>query len=69
MTISEDPFAKQLRESIAAFYNAIDRLGLPAMTSACELLQLDRLVRRYPQAARKSLELHYQDEGRKQQRL
>ena len=61
MTTPEDPFARQVRESVAAFYRAIDRLGLPALTSACELLQLDRLVRRYPDAAAKSLELYHRE--------
>ncbi len=45
-------------ESVAGFYAAVDEFGLPAVTSACELLQLDRLVRRYPAAARKALALH-----------
>lgn len=54
----EDPFPRKLMESISAFYAALDESGLPALTAACELLQLDRLVRRYPAAARKALALH-----------
>ncbi|GAB3980455.1 hypothetical protein GCM10029978_078560 [Actinoallomurus acanthiterrae] len=53
-----DPIARATLESVRAFNAAIDRLGLPAMTAACELTQLDRLIRRYPEAARKSLQLH-----------
>ena len=32
MTIAEDPVARRVRESVAAFYDAIDRFGLPALT-------------------------------------
>jgi hypothetical protein len=53
-----DPVARATLESVRAFNAVIDRLGLPAMTAACELMQLDRLVRRYPEAARKSLQLY-----------
>lgn len=53
-----DPVVRQALESVRAFNAAIDRLGLPAMTSACELTQLDRLIRKYPAAARKSLQLY-----------
>ncbi|MCO5967684.1 hypothetical protein [Actinoallomurus soli] len=56
-----DPVARAALESVRAFNAAIDRLGLPAMTAACELTQLDRLVRRYPEAARKSLQLLEQE--------
>lgn len=52
-------------ESVADFYAALDEFGLPVLTSACELLQLDRLVRRYPAAARKAITLHRQAAGRK----
>lgn len=55
---AEDPFPRKLMESISSFYTALDESGLPALTAACELLQLDRLVRRYPAAARKALALH-----------
>lgn len=54
----DDPFARKVMESVAGFYTAVDELGLPAVTAACELLQLDRLIRRYPAAARKALALH-----------
>ncbi|WP_345433728.1 hypothetical protein [Actinoallomurus vinaceus] len=55
-----DPIARAALESVRAFNAAIDRLGLPAVTPACELTQLDRLVRKYPEAARKSLQLYDQ---------
>ncbi|MEV5752374.1 hypothetical protein AB0L00_31540 [Actinoallomurus sp. NPDC052308] len=53
-----DPIARATLESVRALNAAIDRLGLSAATAACELTQLDRLVRRYPDAARKSLEMY-----------
>jgi hypothetical protein len=64
-----DPIARAALESVRAFNAAIDRFRLPAMAAACELTQLDRLVRKYPEAARKSLELyeqsrHSRSEGR-----
>ncbi|GAA4632526.1 hypothetical protein GCM10023196_066270 [Actinoallomurus vinaceus] len=67
MTATEDPVARRVRESIAAFYDAIDRFGLSAVTPACELIQLDRLVRRYPQAASKSLELYRPEQSQEQE--
>lgn len=51
------PVEELLRRSIETFYGFIDRLGLPAVSEACALMQLDRLVRRYPAAARESLRL------------
>jgi hypothetical protein len=57
-----DPIVRRAMESVRTFWAAIDRLGLPAMTSACELTQLDRLVRKYPHAARKSLALYDQEQ-------
>ncbi|GAA4614727.1 hypothetical protein GCM10023195_64430 [Actinoallomurus liliacearum] len=53
-----DPIARATLESVRALNAAIDRLGLPAVTAACELTQLDRLVRKYPEAARKSLQMY-----------
>ncbi len=51
------PVDEQLRRSVETFYRVVDRLGLPAVSEACALMQLDRLVRRYPAAARESLRL------------
>ncbi len=48
---------EQLRRSVETLYRFIDTRGLPAVSEACALMQLDRLVRRYPAAARKSLGL------------
>lgn len=53
-----DPVAQAVLESVRTLSAAIDRLGLAAMTPACELTQLDRLIRKYPEAARKSLEMY-----------
>jgi hypothetical protein len=66
-----DPVARAVLESIRTFNAAIDRLGLPAMTAACELTQLDRLIRRYPDAARKSLEMYerHRRPGRERRQL
>jgi hypothetical protein len=58
-----DPIARATLESVRAFNAAIDRLGLPAITAACELAQLDRLIRKYPEAASKSLQLYEHEMG------
>lgn len=47
----------ELRRSVATLYALIDAQGIPAVSEACALMQLDRLVRRYPAAARMSLRL------------
>jgi hypothetical protein len=48
---------ERLRRSVETMYAFIDMYGLPAVSEACALMQLDRLVRRYPAAARMSLRL------------
>lgn len=59
MTAEPDPprADERLRRSVETLYRFIDSRGLPAVSEACALMQLDRLVRRYPAAARKSLGL------------
>lgn len=51
------PAEERLRRSVEALHHFIDVRGLPAVSEAFALMQLDRLVRRYPAAARKSLQL------------
>lgn len=48
----------ELMRSIDALHAALDAIGVPGVSEAAELIRLDRLVRRYPEAARKSLELY-----------
>lgn len=48
---------ERLRRSVETLYAFIDTHGLPTASEACALMQLDRLVRRYPAAARMSLRL------------
>ncbi|MEV5706720.1 hypothetical protein [Actinoallomurus sp. NPDC052274] len=48
----------ELMRSVNRFRAALDAIDAPDGSVAVELIRLDRLVRRYPEAARKSLELH-----------
>ena len=48
---------ERLLRSVRTLYACIDAQGLPAVSEACALMQLDRLVRRYRAAARMSLRL------------
>ncbi len=59
MTAHREPerVDERLRRSVETLYAFIDAQGLPAVSEACALMQLDRLVRRYPAAARMSLRL------------
>lgn len=49
---------EELRRSVDRFLAALDAIGAPGVSTAADLTLLDRLVRRYPEAARKSLELY-----------
>ncbi|MEV5746649.1 hypothetical protein AB0L00_02430 [Actinoallomurus sp. NPDC052308] len=53
----------ELMRSVARFRAALDAIDSPDVSAAAELIRLDRLVRRYPEAARKSLELRDRQRG------
>ncbi|MCO6004668.1 hypothetical protein NE236_06720 [Actinoallomurus purpureus] len=48
----------ELMRSVNEFLATLDSIGSQGVSQAVELTQLDRLVRRYPEAARKSIELY-----------
>jgi hypothetical protein len=48
----------ELMRSVNDFLAVLDATGSQGVSEAAELTRLDRLVRRYPEAARKSLELY-----------
>jgi hypothetical protein len=48
----------ELMRSVNEFLDTLNAIGSQGVSQAAELTQLDRLVRRYPEAARKSLELY-----------
>ncbi|WP_433176256.1 hypothetical protein [Actinoallomurus sp. CA-150999] len=48
----------ELMRSVNEFRDTLNAIGSQGVSQAAELTQLDRLVRRYPAAARKSLELY-----------
>ncbi|MCO6011309.1 hypothetical protein NE236_40805 [Actinoallomurus purpureus] len=48
----------ELMRSIDDFRSILDSIGTGGVSVAADLTLLDRLVRRYPEAARKSLELY-----------
>jgi hypothetical protein len=48
----------ELFRAVKELRAALDAIGSPGVSAAAELVCLDRLVRRYPEAARKSLELY-----------
>lgn len=48
----------ELMRAVDGFRSALDSIGVGGASVAADLTLLDRLVRRYPEAARKSLELY-----------
>ena len=48
----------ELMRSVSKFLDAVNSIGAQGTSQAADLIRLDRLVRRYPEAARKSLELY-----------
>ncbi|GAA4621553.1 hypothetical protein GCM10023196_010250 [Actinoallomurus vinaceus] len=44
--------------SVNEFLDILNSIGSQGVSQAVDLTHLDRLVRRYPEAARKSLELY-----------
>ncbi|WP_433182710.1 hypothetical protein [Actinoallomurus sp. CA-150999] len=48
----------ELMRAVDEFRGALDSIGSGGVSVAADLTLLDRLVRRYPEAARKSLELY-----------
>jgi hypothetical protein len=52
----------ELKRSVDRLREVLEALGPMGTSIAVDLTLLDRLVRRYPAAARKSLELHERKE-------
>ena len=48
----------ELMRAVDEFRSTLDSIGSGGVSAAADLTLLDRLVRRYPEAARKSLELY-----------
>ncbi|GAA4640193.1 hypothetical protein GCM10023196_104730 [Actinoallomurus vinaceus] len=48
----------ELMRAVEEFRSTLDSIGTGRVSVAADLTLLDRLVRRYPEAARKSLELY-----------
>ncbi|MCO5989819.1 hypothetical protein NE235_27275 [Actinoallomurus spadix] len=53
----------ELKRSVDRLREVLEALGPTGTSIAVDLTLLDRLVRRYPAAARKSLELHERKDG------